>query len=352
MKIGMLTSGGDCQGLNAALRGVAKTLYNAAPDVEIVGIQDGYRGLIEADWRKMEPCEFSGILRQGGTILGSSRQPFKQMQAEEEDGTTKLSKMLRNYEKGKFDALAILGGNGTHKTAHLLSENGVNVVTLPKTIDNDIYGTELTFGFDSAVDKAAYVIDSIHTTAASHDRIFVVELMGHKVGWVALYAGIASGADVILIPEIPYDVNCIENALRRRQEQGKSFSIIAVAEGAYPASQVEMTKKERKLIGLSAGEQVAKVMTTLFGQDIRVTVPGHFQRGGDPTATDRVLCSRLGAAAGELILEKKFGVMVALKNNAIVTVPLKKVVSRLKEIPMDSEILHQARLLGISFGDS
>ena len=206
LKIGMLTSGGDCQGLNAALRGVAKTLYNELGDkVTIYGIRDGYRGLIEGDYHEMLPEDFSDILTVGGTILGTSRQPFKEMRKTIEDSEeTKLDKMLHTVKKAGFDCLVILGGNGTHKTANLLSMKGVNVVTLPKTIDNDLWGTELTFGFQSAIDIASTVIDSIHSTAFSHSRVFIVEVMGHKAGWLTLYAGIASGADVIVIPEIPY----------------------------------------------------------------------------------------------------------------------------------------------------
>ncbi len=206
MKIGMLTSGGDCQGLNAALRGVAKTLYNEmGKGVTLYGIRDGYRGLIEGDYHEMKPDDFSDILTLGGTILGTSRQPFKQMQRPEEDSEqTKLDKMLKTVKKAGFDCLVILGGNGTHKTANLLRENGVNVVTLPKTIDNDLWGTELTFGFQSAVNIASEVIDSIHSTAFSHSRVFIVEIMGHKAGWLTLHAGIASGADVIVIPASRY----------------------------------------------------------------------------------------------------------------------------------------------------
>ncbi len=245
MKVGLLTSGGDCQGLNAVLRGVAKTLFGSICDLELYGILDGYRGLIEGEWRRMGPEEFSGILRQGGTILGTSRQPFKEMQTLNENNTNKLNMMMANYKQFGFDALVILGGNGTHKTAHLLSQNGANVVTIPKTIDNDVYGTDLTFGFDSAVEKATYVIDAIHTTAASHGRVFVIELMGHKVGWITLCAGIAGGADVILIPEIPYDLEHVMKAIEDRNRQGKNFSIIAIAEGALTKEEAELPKKER-----------------------------------------------------------------------------------------------------------
>lgn len=351
MKIGMLTSGGDCQGLNAALRGVAKTLYGAVPDLELYGIQDGYRGLIEGIWRKMEPHEFSGILREGGTILGTSRQPFKKMRDLNEDNVDKLTLMLNNYQKEKFDALVILGGNGTHKTAHLLSKNGVNVVTMPKTIDNDLYGTDYSFGFDSAVEKAASVIDAIHSTAASHGRIFVIELMGHKAGWVTLYAGIAGGADVLLIPEIPYSLDGVLSTIEKRNQSGKNFSIIAIAEGALTKDEAELPKKERKTIVSTSGERLVSVLNEKLDQDVRLVVPGHFQRGGDPTPTDRIFCSRLGAKAGELILKKKFGHMVALQGTSIVAVPLDDVAGKTKTVPTDCEILQQAKLLGISFGE-
>ena len=351
MKIGMLTSGGDCQGLNAALRGVVKTLSGAVPDLKIYGIHDGYRGLMEETWRKMEPHDFSGILREGGTILGTSRQPFKKMRDIYADNMDKLDVMINNYNKARFDALVILGGNGTHKTAHALSQNGVNVVTLPKTIDNDIYGTDYSFGFDSAVSKAAEVLDALHSTAASHGRIFVVELMGNKVGWITLYAGIAGGADAILLPEIAYDVKSVLRTIEKRSQSGKNFSIIAIAEGALSKEQAAMPKKERKNAVISSGAYLVKKLSEKTEQEVRLVVPGHFQRGGEPTPTDRVLCSRLGAEAGKLIIDKKFGHMVALRNNIIVPVALDEVAGKLRTIPHDCEVLNQVRLLGISLGD-
>jgi len=353
MKIGLLTSGGDCQGLNASIRGVAKTLYNHIPDLEIHGILDGYRGLIEGDIRKMEPHEFSGIIRTGGTILGTSRQPFKNMRDPLENNTDKLSMMLDNYKRHSFDALVILGGNGTHKSAYLLSQNGVNVVTLPKTIDNDLYGTDYTFGFDSAVDKATSIIDAIHTTAASHGRIFVVELMGNKVGWITLYAGIAGGADVILIPEIPYDTDLVLAAVEKRREGGKNFSIITIAEGALTKTEAALPKKERKRDTNPAGAKlVAQLSAKLPERDVRLMLPGHYQRGGEPTPTDRMLCSRLGAKAGELIIKKKFGYMAAMRGGEIVAVPLAEVAGKLKTVQPDCQIVRQAKLLGISLGDT
>ncbi|MDR3019358.1 MAG: ATP-dependent 6-phosphofructokinase [Treponema sp.] len=351
MKIGLLTSGGDCQGLNAALRGIAKTLFICMPDIELYGIPDGYGGLIEGNWRKMESAEFSGILRQGGTILGTSRQPFKKMRELNSEGTDKLSMMLENYEKGCFDALVILGGNGTHKTAHLLSQNSINVITLPKTIDNDVYGTDVTFGFNSAVDKATSVIDAIHTTAASHGRVFVIELMGNKVGWITLCAGIAGGADVILIPEMPYDVETVITAIEARNRNIGKFSIIAIAEGALTKEEAALPKNERKNGDSTSGSRLAKTLSERLEQEVRAVIPGHFQRGGEPTPTDRLLCSRFGAKAGELICKRKFGYMVALRDNDIVAVPLDEVAGKSKSVPLDAEMLHQAKLLGISLGN-
>ena len=351
MKIGLLTSGGDCQGLNAALRGIAKTLFICMPDIELYGIPDGYGGLIEGNWHKMESAEFSGILRQGGTILGTSRQPFKKIRELNSEGTDKLSMMLENYQKGCFDALVILGGNGTHKTAHLLSQNGINVITLPKTIDNDVHGTDVTFGFDSAVDKATSVIDAIHTTAASHGRVFVIELMGNKVGWITLCAGIAGGADVILIPEIPYDVETVIKAIEARNRNIGKFTIIAIAEGALTKKEAALPKNERKNGDSTSGSRLAKTLSERLEQEVRAVIPGHFQRGGEPTPTDRLLCSRFGAKAGELICKREFGYMVALRDNEIVAVPLDEVAGKSKSVPLDAEILHQVKLLGISLGN-
>ena len=358
MKIGMLTSGGDCQGLNAALRGVAKTLYNELGNkVAIYGIRDGYRGLIEGDYHVMSPEDFSDILTLGGTILGTSRQPFKEMQKTDEDNTeTKLEKMLKTVRGAGFDCLVILGGNGTHKTANLLSQNGVNVVTLPKTIDNDLWGTETTFGFQSAIDIASTVIDSIHSTAFSHSRVFIVEVMGHKAGWLTLYAGLASGADVIVIPEIPYSVEAIAKAIDKRERSGKRFSILAVAEGAISQQEAKMSKKEfkatrEKMSYPSISYRMADELKALTGQEIRVTIPGHYQRGGAPCPADRLLTSRLGVAAAQLIEQKKYGYMVAVQHDRIVPVPLAEVAGKLKTVPPDGEVVRAARALGLSMGD-
>ncbi len=359
MKIGMLTSGGDCQGLNSAIRGVAKALYNEfGKRVTIYGIQDGYRGLIEGNYSEMNPKNFSDILTLGGTILGTSRQPFKDMKKahDEDSDETRLDKMLANYKQEGFDALVILGGNGTHKTANLLSENGCNVITLPKTIDNDLWGTDMTFGFQSAMDIATTVIDSIHSTAFSHSRVFIVEVMGHKAGWLTLYSGIASGADVIIIPEIPYSPKKVAEAIERRNQAGKRFSIIAVAEGAISKEESKMSKKEFKAARAdmaypSISYRIAEELKEITGQEIRVTIPGHYQRGGAPCPADRLLTTRLGVAAAQLIKEKNFGNMVALQGNKIVPVPLSEVAGKLKSVPPDCDVVKTAKMLGLSFGD-
>ncbi len=357
MKIGMLTSGGDCQGLNATMRGVAKTLYDKlGKDIEIYGILDGYKGLIEGNYKKLKSRDFSGILTLGGTILGTSRKPFKKMTIIEDDGIDKVKAMKENYKKMDLDCLVILGGNGTHKTANLLSQEGLNVVTLPKTIDNDLWGTDITFGFNSALDVATDVIDRIHTTATSHGRIFVIEIMGHKAGWLTLYAGVAGGADIILLPEIPYDIKKITDEIDNRTKEGKGFSIIAVAEGAISLEESKMNKKEFKahravMPQPSISYRVADEIAAASSHEVRVVVPGHIQRGGAPNAYDRVLSTRFGAGAAELIMKKQYGYMVGMKNGSIVSVPLEEVAGKLKNVPADNEVILTARHIGISFGD-
>lgn len=357
-RIAILTSGGDCQGLNSTIRAVGKTLYHHYGDdgIEIYGIIDGYRGLIYGEYRRMKPDDFSGILTMGGTILGTSRQPFKLMRVIDENSVDKVAAMKKNYKKLGLDCLVVLGGNGTQKTANLLSEEGLNVVSLPKTIDNDLWGTDKTFGFQSAVDIATNVIDCIHTTATSHGRVFIVEVMGHKVGWLTLYAGIAGGADIILLPEIPYDINKVIDDIKARTARGKNFSILAVAEGAISKELAALPKKQKKaaLADMkypSISYQIAAQIEQATGQETRVTVPGHFQRGGSPDPYDRVLSTRFGVAAAQLIIDKNYGNMVALDNDKVVAVPLSKIAGKLKSVPKDSEIIASARKMGISFGD-
>ena len=357
MRVGMLTSGGDCQSLNATMRGVAKALYKMYEDVEIVGFEDGYKGLMYADYKIMKPSDFSGILTKGGTILGTSRQPFKLMRTPDENGLDKVEAMKHTYRKLKLECLVVLVGNGSQKTANLLRQEGLNIVSLPKTIDNDLWGTDITFGFQSAINVATNAIDCIHTTAASHGRVFIVEVMGHKVGWLTLYAGIAGGADIILLPEIPYDINVVISALRERTRQGKRFSILAVAEGAISKEDAGLTKKELKekkksgLVYPSVAYELGAKITEMTGQEVRVTVPGHMQRGGEPSPYDRVLATRLGAEAAKLIQNKKYGYMVAVKNNEIAEVPLEEVAGRLKTVDPNCAMIQEAKMVGISFGD-
>lgn len=357
MRVGILTSGGDCQSLNATMRGVAKSLYKMFDDLEIIGFEDGYKGLIYADYRLLKPSDFSGILTEGGTILGTSRQPFKLMRVPDESGLDKVEAMKHTYAKLKLECLVVLGGNGSQKTANLLREEGLNIVSLPKTIDNDLWGTDLTFGFHSAVNVATNAIDCIHTTAASHGRVFIVEVMGHKVGWLTLYAGIAGGADIILLPEIPYDINIIVDALRERNKQGKRFSILAVAEGAISTEDASLTKKELKdkkkngVVHPSVAYELGAKITELTGHEVRMTVPGHMQRGGEPCPFDRVLSTRLGAEAAELIRKREYGYMVSVKNDDIGKVPLEEVAGRLKTVDPSCSIIREAKLLGICFGD-
>lgn len=357
-RIGLLTSGGDCQALNAAMRGVVKSLYVSSGDgdIEIYGFIDGYKGLIYGNFRMLTGKDFSGILTIGGTILGTSRTPFKTIREPDENGLNKVEAMKQNYHKLRLDCLVILGGNGTHKTATLLSQEGLNVVTLPKTIDNDLWGTDMTFGFQSAVDIATHAIDCIHTTAASHGRVFIVEVMGHKVGFLALNAGMASGADIILIPEIPYDIEKVIEAIERRHSRGSAFTILAVAEGAISKEDALLTKKEYKEKQKdyqypSISYEIAEQIKLKGGYDVRVTVPGHTQRGGSPCPYDRVFASRLGSEAGRMIFNGEYGFMVGYKNREVVKVPLEDVAGKLKMVSPEASIVKEAKMLGICFGD-
>lgn len=356
LRIGMLTSGGDCQALNAAMRGVVKGIFNKRDDVEIYGFQEGYKGLIYSNFKMLTSRDFSGILTLGGTILGTSRQPFKLMRVPGEDGIDKVEAMKHTYHKLNLDCLVVLGGNGTHKTANLLREEGLNVITLPKTIDNDLWGTDMTFGFQSAVDIATDTIDRIHTTATSHSRVFIIEVMGHKVGYVTLHAGIAGGADIILLPEMPYDLDVVINAINARAKAGKRFTIIAVAEGAISKEDAKLSKKKLKEKQAkkkypSVAYELAEKIQNRTDQEVRITVPGHMQRGGSPCPYDRVLATRLGAAAADLILKEKYGFMVGIKNEQIVKVPLQEVAGKLKMVDPKSDIIREAKMTGISFGD-
>ncbi|MFW6338044.1 MAG: 6-phosphofructokinase [Alkalispirochaetaceae bacterium] len=356
---GILTSGGDCPGLNAAIRGVAKpavTKYG----MRVIGIPNGFRGLIDGSTRVLQAEAFDGLLTQGGTILGTSREkPFAQVVPENgmKDsvaGRSKPKKIVENYRALGLDCLVVLGGNGTHKTARLLADRGLNVIGLPKTIDNDIWGTDVSFGFHSAVDIATEAIDRLHTTAHSHNRVMVIEVMGHKAGWLALYSGLAGGGDVIIIPEIPYDIRNIAEHLRHRRDRGKAFSIVVVAEGAV--SKEEAAKSGAAPPDVPAGERsigyrVAKEIQESTGMDTRVTVLGYQQRGGPPSPYDRLLATRFGTAAAEMLHRGEFGKMVALEGKRIISRPLGEIAGKLKLVPENDDLVETGRSVGVCFGD-
>ena len=355
MRIGILTSGGDCPGLNAVIRGFAKYVFNEMKGAELIGISSGYLGLITGDAKVMKKEDFSGILTVGGTILGTSRQPFNKMtEMDATTGESKLSQMKKNYKALGLDCLVCLGGAGTHKNAALLSYEGCNIVGIPKTIDNDIFGTDVTFGFHTAVDIATECIDRIHTTAASHGRTMVIEIMGNKVGWLTLYSGIAGGADIILLPEIPYDPDKVVKMVRKRYEGGSSFTIIVIAEGAMSKQEAKMKKAERLEYrgGRATGtERLAKYIEENAGVETRVVVPGHLQRGGSPSPYDRMLSTEMGCFAGKLVEEGTFGVTVAMRGNHVSYNTLSDIAGKMKFVPADDQRLEVARHIGISFGD-
>ena len=334
-RVGILTSGGDCPGLNATIRGVAKALYaRMGENVQIVGILNGYHGLITGEYKEMTQDDFRGILTLGGTILGTKRTPFKMMRVVEDDNIDKVAAMKRTYKEAGLDCLLCLGGNGTHKTANLLSQEGLNIIGLPKTIDNDIYGTDVTFGFHTAVDIATDVIDRIHTTAGSHSRVMCIEIMGNKAGWLTLYSGIAGGADIILIPEKPYDIDRVCDAVERRAKRGSNFSILAVAEGAYNCEEAKMKRKEWMAKRLEAG----------------TGIPGHMQRGGSPSAYDRVLATEFGSYAAKLVEIERYGVTVAMLNGHVTENRLADIAGKTRNVPDNCELLTVARRMGISMG--
>lgn len=339
MRIGILTAGGDCPGLNAAIRGVGKTaIMNYG--MKIIGISDGFSGLINKEFQELTERDLSGILTLGGTILGTSREkPFKE-KGKKKSEISKPDLIKEHYEQMGLDCLVCIGGNGTLKTASLLAKEGLNVVGIPKTIDNDVWGTDLTFGFDSAVNIATEAIDRLHSTANSHKRIMLIELMGHNAGWIALYAGIAGGGDVVLIPEIPYHEERIAEYLIQRAEQNKPYSIVVVAEG------IKNPGKER-----SVAHYLSNRIYEMTGLETRETVLGYIQRGGTPSPMDRVLATRYGTATADMIAEHNFGNMVALKNDRIIAIPLDDVAGKLKLVEPDDPLVIQARNLGTCFGN-
>ena len=378
--IGILTAGGDSPGLNAAIRGVGKAAIGVH-GMHVIGFRDGFRGLMENRSVALDRAQLSGILTVGGTILGTSRdKPHKMAVGGQTLDMT--DGIVGNYHNHHLDALVCLGGGGTQKNAYRLHKQGLNIVTLPKTIDNDVAMTDVTFGFDTALGIATEAIDRLHSTAHSHHRIIVVEVMGHNAGWLALGAGIAGGADVILIPEIPYDIEVVAESIRQRHRTGSSFSIVAVSEGAMPRERVdalqdaedalaEARKHKRKTRERDKGikdsqariDEIASHLSnaTLALSDelerrtnleSRVTILGHLQRGGTPSAADRLLATRLGAACAGAIEEGTFGVMIAADGAEARAVPLGKVVGKRKTVPLDHPWIGTARSIGVSLGDA
>ncbi|MGD9496431.1 MAG: 6-phosphofructokinase [Armatimonadota bacterium] len=350
-RIGILTAGGDCPGLNAAIRGVgkaAKGLYG----IEVLGIFDGFAGLIEKRWRDLGWDDLSGLLTQGGTILRTSRTKPDRYVRENGEVVDMTGAAYENYRAMGLDCLVILGGGGTQENALTLVEAGCNVITLPKTIDNDVAKTDVCFGYDTAVSIAAEAVDRLHSTADAHRRIMVLELMGNRSGWIALGAGLAGGADAILIPEIPFDAEIVAESIRERDRRGKRFSIVAVAEGAEPRGGfADDDEYQDAGEGHHVGTRVARRLEKLTGLEARVTVLGYVQRGGSPTPTDRLLATKLGSAAAQLLAEGTYNVMVASRGEGWKAVPLEKVAGKRRTVPLDHEWVTAARLIGTSFGD-
>jgi len=336
MKIGILTSGGDAPGINATIRGVGKTAINHY-GMEVVGIQNGFSGLLYEDTVELTNSSLSEILHLGGTILGTAREKsFRKMITSPNDKDKELIKAA--YDKLGLDCLVCIGGNGTQRTTYMLHKLGLNVIGIPKTIDNDVFGTDITFGFDTAVNIATEAIDRLHSTAISHRRVMVIELMGHHVGWITLYAGMAGGADIILLPEFGYNMDIVFNHIAKRMETGRSYSILAVGEG------VEVPSKERP------ARYLTREIERMTGFESRETVLGYIQRGGSPSPYDRILGTQLGGHAARLIFEKKFGRMVAKIGSEITDVSLSEVAGKLRAVTLDTPLVIQGKQMGVSFG--
>lgn len=337
-RIGILTAGGDCPGINAAIRGVGKTAI-VKYGMEVIGFSSGFSGLINKEYSILEENQLSGILTLGGTILGTSREkPFKK-QAKKYSAIDKPNLIKKNYAELELDCLVCIGGNGTQRTAAKLVDEGLNIIGIPKTIDNDVWGTDVTFGFDSALGIVTEAIDRLHSTANSHKRIMVIEIMGHDAGWLALYAGLAGGGDVILIPEIEYNLDVIYKYLEDRAAKKKSYSIVVVAEG--------ILKPKLK----SAARFISQKIRKHTGLETRETILGYIQRGGSPNAMDRILATRFGSYAAELIASENYGIMVSKKGDSISSVPLHEVGGKLRTVPPDHSLIKKARGLGICMGD-
>lgn len=369
--IGILTSGGDCPGLNAAIRGIGKPAIGKY-GMSVIGFRDGFRGLMQDRVIRLEDDLLSGILTLGGTILGTSRdKPNKMPVGDKVMDMTGV--MVETYKHHQLDALVCLGGGGTQKNAKLLMDAGLNIVTLPKTIDNDVGMTDVTFGYDTALGIATDAIDKLHSTATSHNRIIVVEIMGHRAGWLALGAGVAGGADVILVPEIPYSLDVVADAIRRRTKSGKHFSIVAVAEGAMSVEEAKSFAELRsQKAGAKGKSDKAKIKAGLFeldrkrgdhtlqltrdlesmtGLEARLTILGHLQRGGTPSAADRLLATRLGVEAAACLDREAYGVMIAARGEMAVPVPLCEAAGQRKLVPTDHPLIQTARMTGVCLGD-
>lgn len=358
-KIGILTGGGDCPGLNPVIRAITKTAHENG--YEVIGFKDGFQGLVENDFVTITNCMVSNILTQGGTILGTSNvaNPYK-WSYEDKKGNIHIKdvskKAIFNFKKHNLEALIVLGGDGSMAIANRLIKEGLNIVGVPKTIDNDLPLTDMTFGFNTAVRTATEAIDKIHTTAQSHHRAMVVEVMGRYAGWIALYSGVAGGGDVILIPEIPFEMKYVYKKINERKGKGKTFTIIVVAEGAKPkGGELTISKIVKgspdpiRLGGI--GVVIANEIEKNTGVESRATILGHIQRGGVPTPFDRILATRFGVEAMNLVIEKRFGRIVVLRNNEIVSVPISKVTDEIKLVPKNFSLIKVAKELGTCFGD-
>lgn len=369
--IGILTAGGDSPGLNAAIRAVGKAAQRAY-GMHVIGFKDGFKGLMQNSFVRLDSDSLSGILTRGGTVLGTSRAKVDRMEMGDGRKMDMRPLMREVADQHELEALVVLGGDGTMRNALKLEDVGIKVLALPKTIDNDVTGTDVTFGFDTAMGIATEAIDRLHSTAHSHHRIIVTEIMGHEVGWLALGAGLAGGADVILIPEIPYDIEAVASSISARKAAGSAFSIVAVAEGACSKedtlSRVSMVEElesaegddkkrlKEQLNDFAAGktrrtEGLAAALEQATGLEARVTILGHVQRGGTPSPTDRLLATRLGTATATYIAEGIHGVMVAARGESTEPVPLKEIAGITKVVPPDHPWVSSARHLGIAMGD-
>lgn len=355
-RIGIMTGGGDCPGLNAVIRAIVKTAINIY-GYEVIGFLDGYMGLVNNRFRKLGLNDVSGLLDKGGTILGTtdSFDPFSMKididgEKREKDMSDRIADNLRMHD---IDVLVTIGGINTITVANRLSLKGINIVAIPKNIDNDIPGTDVTIGFLTAVDTATHALDKLHSTAESHHRVMILEVMGRRAGWVALESGIAGGADIILIPEIPYDIRLVARKILERKNSGKGFSIICVSEGCKSKDQPEEDNgiKECHKLLQGIGSRVAAELEKLASLETRVTVLGYLQRGGEPSPSDRILTTRLGVEAVNMIAQENYNKMAGIVNNQLSPVDLAEVAGKCKYVPIEGELVRIARNMGVSFGD-